>query len=163
MKRFLRALALAGLFLSATFAFSKTAQARDYRLDAHLNLGFYGTLGAGMRVDIPIMKKGLLHGIKDDLSITFGADLFWIYKTYADVNAFGLSIPVAAQWNIQIGRSKWTYAPELGIMLTPFNYKYLGVVWPHIAPLSFRYKFNAKNEFLIRGVYPTGLQVGLTF
>jgi len=155
--------ALVFTFAMLTVANVKNSHARNYRLDAHLNLGFYGTLGAGMRVDIPLLQDGLLHGKNDDISITFGADLFWIYRTYAslNVNPFGLSIPVAAQWNVPLG-SKWTIAPELGLVVTPFNYNYVYAVWPHVA-LGFRYKFNPRNEFLIRSVLPTGLQIGLTF
>jgi hypothetical protein len=140
---------------------------RDVRLDAHADFGGYGSLGAGFRVDIPIVRNGLIAGTDDELAISPGADLFFqdFYHGYYDGGPYVIPT-VALQWNFYVS-SHWSVFPEAGIAFYVGDRDYMrhdNTVYAagHFG-LGARYHFNDTNALLLRVSNPTGFQVGLTF
>jgi hypothetical protein len=114
------------------------------RVDLHLDLGWYQAFGLGFRVDIPIVKDGLIDSANDELSLSPGAELyFWDYQT----TFLGIWPILALQWNFYVGR-EWSVFPELGLGF------FLGET---------RHHFSDANSFLMRISFPAGLQLGITF
>lgn len=142
---------------------------RGARFDVHANVGGYASLGAGMRVDLPIVPDGFLNGADDELAISLGADVFGrsFYQDYYAGGAYLIPI-VVAQWNFYVA-PKWSVFPEAGIAMFVGNSRYLRHGGPgglYAAPafgLGGRYHFSDRNSLLVRISTPTGLQVGATF
>ncbi len=137
----------------------------NVRLDVHGNFGFYSYFGGGLRVDIPIVRDGFLraNGVKDDLSISPGVELFGAYRRGED--GFGVMPMVMVQWNIYVGN--WSFFPEAGIAVIwgprRWNDRYYS---NYVAPsfqLGARWHFSRTNALLLRVGWPAGLQVGITF
>ena len=140
------------------------------RFDAHLSLGWYSGVGAGFRADIPIVSKGLVRGVSDDLSLTVGADLLYFYHRYYKhhgydgVERVGFYPLVGVQWNFYV--KDWSFFPELGLVfLLGANHDRFwdnGIASPFLG-IGARYHFNPSNALLLRISWPAGFQVGITF
>ena len=140
----------------------------DIRLDIHASFGGYGSLGAGFRLDIPLIGDGVLDNVDDELALSFGADAFFYNGIFPDRYSGGIYVvpSVVVQWNFYFGKS-WSVFPEAGIAF------YVGDGQQmrrdssfYAAPafgLGFRYHFSARNALLVRVATPTGIQIGVTF
>jgi hypothetical protein len=135
-----------------------SAQIAGVRPEVHLDLGFHADIGFGVRVDIPIVKDGLLMSARDDLAISPGADLLF------DDGHVWLGIPVALQWNFYI-TPEWSVFPELGLaLLIGEHHRHndnVGVDF--LLAVGGRYHFNSRNALVLRVGWPIGLQFGITF
>lgn len=136
------------------------------RPDVHVSFGGYGSLGAGLRVDIPILRRGFIEGVDDELALSPGADVFF-YSAFYDYYAGGpYVIPsIVLQWNFYIGQ--WSLFPEAGVALYVGDRRYLRhgdgfYVRPDFG-LGARYHFSPRNALLARVSTPTGFQLGVTF
>ncbi len=145
-----------------------TNHIRGVRFDAHANFGGYGSVGGGVRVDVPILSEGILEGVDDELAISPGLDVFGP-TFYHDYYAGGpYLIPSAVmQWNFYVA-PKWSVFPEAGLALYVGDADYLrhghGGVYAAVAlGVGTRYHFNDRNALLLRIATPTGLQLGITF
>ncbi|MCS6796930.1 MAG: hypothetical protein NZ898_00085 [Myxococcota bacterium] len=142
---------------------SARAQQRDHdrvRFDLHLDLGWYRNGGLGFRADIPIVSRGAVDGVDDDLSVSVGAEAFWWW----DASNLGVFPVVALQWNFYLSEH-WSLCPELGVALWfgPHRNRYWRTFVAPFAGFGARYHFSARNALLLRLTWPTGLQVGITF
>jgi hypothetical protein len=132
------------------------------RFDAHLMVGYYAELGLGVRLDIPIVSSGLIDGIDDDLSITVGAEVMYIY--YSMFEGVGVYPVLALQWNFYLSES-WSIFPEIGVTLLFSKNR---EVWfetfiaPH-AMFGVRWHFSERNAIFVRAGWPAGVQLGVTF
>jgi hypothetical protein len=137
------------------------------RLDAHANFGGYVSLGAGMRVDLPLVRSGLLAGADDELALSAGADVFFtdFYDDYYDGGPYVIP-SVVLQWNFYFA-PQWSVFPEAGIAFYVGDEDYLprgsSVYATYALGLGARYHFSDRNALLVRIATPTGLQVGATF
>jgi hypothetical protein len=139
------------------------------RFDIHGNAGGYGSLGAGFRADIPIVRDGLIASADDELALSPGIDLFLqdFYYGYYDYAGGPYVIPsVVLQWNFYLG-ADWSIFPEAGVAFYVGDGDYLRHghgVYP-VLDLGFgvRYHFSDRNALLVRISTPTGLQLGVTF
>lgn len=164
------------------------ARGRDHRIqgirvDVHGNMAYYGAIGAGFRLDIPIVPRGFLHSsrVEDELAISPGLDLFFFaFSRYcyndgagsrrcSDHTGFGIWPVVMAQWNLYLSRS-WSVFPELGVAFIINDHNYRGVRDRHAdfyavpaASIGARWHFSQRNALLLRLSYPAGFQIGLTF
>ena len=162
----------AGLALGSTSALADDDVTANHingvRLDVHANFGGYGSLGAGFRVEVPLLKNGMLNEVDDELALSVGADAFFYSDFFPDrYNGGVYVIPSAVlQWNFYIGES-WSVFPEAGIAFYVGDSRYLRRETSfYAAPafgLGFRYHFNDRNALLVRVATPTGFQVGVTF
>ncbi len=181
---FLAAFALSALVLVdwGTSPSSAHAQAGHIqgavRLDVHLGVGWRGSLGPGMRVDIPIARDGLISSVNDELALTLGADfLFHTYEYdsrhhYYQHQRDGdltLLFPIAMQWNF-ILNSRWTVFPELGLAIESHDHHYEhGYHDRHVHVLpnigaGARWHFNSgQAALLLRLTHPGTFQVGITW
>ncbi len=132
------------------------------RFDAHLMVGYYAELGIGVRLDIPIVSNGLIDGPDDDLSITLGAEVMYIYyETFEGIGVYPL---LAFQWNFYLSES-WSIFPEIGVTLLFSSNR---EVWfdtfiaPH-AMFGVRWHFSERNALFVRAGWPHGVQLGVTF
>lgn len=172
MKSTLYAVALSSAV--CLFGFTSAAAAQDepfehggpagVRFDLHLDFGYFANAGVGFRADIPIVRDGLISGVRDDLSLSLGAELMWWYRH--EYNGFGV-LPIAAlQWNFYVS-DHWDIFPELGVTFIfgpgEWNDKYFpGYALPFIG-VGARYHFSPRNALLMRVNFPAGFQVGITF
>jgi len=162
---------------------SRDHRIQGIRVDVHGNLAYYGAMGAGFRIDIPIVPHGFLHNshIQDELAISPGLDLFFFAfssRCYVDNTGarycpdrvgFGIWPVVMAQWNLYLTRS-WSVFPELGVAFVINDHNYRGVrdkrsdfyVTP-AASIGARWHFSRRNSLLFRLNFPAGFQIGLTF
>lgn len=137
------------------------------RLDAHINFGGYASWGAGFRVDVPIVRNGLIASVDDELAISPGADVFFwhAYHDYYDGGPY-LIPSVVLQWNFYVGPD-WSIFPEAGLAMYVGDSHYLrGGAGFYLAPdfgFGARYHFSPRNAFLMRLSTPTGFQLGITF
>ena len=154
----------------------RASHADSVRFDVHLDLGWYGGLGAGFRVDVPIVPDGMIEGnVDDELVLSPGAEfLFWDYYGRDHTSNVGIAPLVALQWNFYVS-DKWSVFPELGVAMM------FGDYWHHkhshndpgndhghvyVDPFlggGARYHFSARNALLLRINWPAGLQIGITF
>jgi hypothetical protein len=154
----------------------------DYRIHAvrpevHLSAGGHGDLGAGFRVDIPIVPGGFLRNDRDDFALSPGMDIqFFDFRRdhhrnrardrdHHDDVADVLLIPqLAAQWNIYFPRHGWSIFPEAGVAVVIGDWAGRDNV--HVDPLGAfgaRKHFNARTALVMRAGWPGGLQIGLAF
>jgi hypothetical protein len=152
-----------------------SAQDDDYRIrtvrpEVHFSLGGHGDLGAGFRVDIPIVPEGFLRNKRDDFALSPGMDIQFYDLGHDndgdDDDGDGvLFIPqLAAQWNIYFPRAGWSIFPEAGVAIVVGDWA--GNDDVHADPLvafGARKHFNSRTALLLRGGWPTGFQVGVAF
>jgi len=131
------------------------------RFDVHLDVGWYKDIGAGFRIDIPIVPEGLLLEANDDLSLSLGAEIFWFYGASDGLGVFPI---IALQWNFYVG-DRWSVFPELGaaLLFAPNRNRFWRTFIAPFVGLGARYHFNERNALLLRVNWPAGLQIGLTF
>lgn len=167
-------------------------RARGVRPEVHLSLGGHGDLGAGFRVDIPIVPEGFLRRGRDDFALSPGLDIQFYDFDHDDRRwrdpgpgprpgpgpgprpgpAPGprrgdrvLFIPqLAAQWNFYFPRHAWSIFPELGLAVVIGDWD--GYDNVHVDPLV---AFGARKHFaehlalVMRVGWPSGFQLGLAF
>ena len=160
------AVATGALLSVASSADAQAGPPPNVRLDVHGNLGWYGNGGAGVRVDIPIVREGFLraNGVSDDLSISPGVDFLWWYRSRYE--GIGFIPMVMVQWNIYLG-DRWSILLELGVALLwgpeRWNRDYYSSYIAPTGQVGFRWHFSRSNALLVRVGWPAGLQVGITF
>lgn len=142
------------------------------RVDVHGVLGGYGSLGAGIHVDIPLVPHGFIDGVDDELALSPGVDVFFndFYPDYYSGGPY-LVPGVVLQWNFYLG-SYWSVFPEAGVAVYagdrdflrrgPSGRERFAYAAPNLA-VGARYHFNARNALIGRIGTPTGIQVGITF
>jgi hypothetical protein len=132
----------------------------------HAILG-YGDVGAGFRVDLPILKQGFSPSLNDNVALSLGADILnWPSPDY---QVTGMIIPVMLQWNFFLTR-RWSLFGEGGVAFQDwFTHRANGddktfFVWPGLGAGA-RYYFKEGNypALVLRVGYPSGLSVGISF
>ena len=150
---------LAGFGLFLAWSSPASAQIEGVRPEVHLNLAFHGDIGFGMRVDIPIVREGLLLSARDELALSPGADLLF------DDGEIWAAVPVALQWNFYLER-RWSVFPEVGLAVL-FGHHHRrhgdGVGVDFLLAVGGRYHFNDRNALVLRIGWPVGVQFGVTF
>lgn len=150
------------------------------RPEVHLSVGGHGDLGAGFRIDIPIVPEGFLRRGRDDFALSPGMDIQfydfnrddrrWHDRGPGPGPAPGsphgvLLIPqLAGQWNFYFPRHAWSIFPEAGLAVVIGNWDGYGSV--HVDPLiafGARKHFASRNALVMRVGWPSGFQLGLTF
>jgi hypothetical protein len=153
---------------------------RGVRPEAHLSIGGHGDIGAGFRIDIPIVPEGFLGRGRDDFALSPGLDLQFFDFDDDDDWCRGrgpgrdcrrgdrdgvVAIPqLAAQWNFYFPRHAWSIAPELGLAIVIGNWD--GDDDVDVEPLvAFvaRKHFRGRTALVLRGGWPSGFQVGIAF
>ncbi len=134
-----------------------------FRVEVHLDFGWYSAAGAGVRFEFPLAPRGILDGVDDEIALSVGAELFYFYWADAVVG-LGVYPIVALQWNFYVG-SNVSLFPELGVafLFGPSRDRYWGAWAAPFFGLGLRVHFNARNALLFRVSWPAGLQLGVTF
>jgi len=171
------------LAIATTFLVAGRAQAdqRDYRIngvrpEVHLSVGGHGDLGAGFRIDIPIVPEGFIGRGRDDFALSPGMDIQFYDFDDDDWDGPGpppghndadgaLFIPqLAAQWNFYFPRHAWSIFPEAGLAVVIGDWD--GNDDVHVDPLiafGARKHFSGRTALVLRAGWPSGFQVGLAF
>jgi len=127
-------------------------------IEPHLNLYGYGRnridVGPGVRFSIPFMHNGPIDSINNNLAITFGID------TYFPSGSFGVTFPVAAQWNFYFTEII-SVLGEVGFVLNAGNFAPTFNVFEPYIQGGGRFQFN-KVGVLVRIGYPS-FSVGANF
>lgn len=139
------------------------------RPDFHFSLGAHGDFGAGLRLDIPIVPKGVVPSRRDELALSLGLDLQFVDFSEGEDDDGVLLVPhFAGQWNFYLRRG-WSVFPELGLAFVigddDHDYSRRDSARVHVDGLiafGARYHFAERMAVLLRAGWPTGLQVGLT-
>ena len=140
----------------------------EVEYEVHGAIGFeksYG-LGAGVRFGIPILKRGFISSINNNVAISFGVDLLnW---PAADYGVTGVIIPVMLQWNFFLTPA-WSVFWEVGFAPRiwfdrPGHGDERFLPWPGLG-IGARYHFRLGNypTLVLRLGFPTGLTVGVSF
>jgi hypothetical protein len=135
----------------------------DVLFDAHATLGYYAEVGIGVRVDIPVIDDGLIEGVDDALFLSLGAEVLYVYWE-SPYDGFAVYPLLAFQWNFYLDE-EWSLFPEIGVALL-FGSNRDQWFPSFVAPLAgfgVRYHFATRNAVFVRGTWPTGVQIGLTF
>jgi hypothetical protein len=175
----LRMLIWTAFFVTLGFAGHASAQRGNeidsVRIDAHLDANYWAAFGAGMRVDIPIVRD-VIDGVGDEMTVSPGIDfLFWHFHYYADHphDDFVVFPHAVWQWNFYLNEH-WSVFPEAGFGIwigddahhhhhhDP-NVEHAHVYFDFVAGVGARYHFNDDIALLMRASWPVGLQIGLTF
>jgi hypothetical protein len=171
----LRAAAILGAMFSVNLMSDEASAQDDYRIrgvrpEVHFSVGGHGDLGAGFRVDIPIVHDGFLRNQRDDFALSPGMDIQFYDLAHDgdpddDDGDNVLLIPqLAAQWNIYFPSAGWSIFPELGVAVVVGDWDGRDNV--HVDPLAAfgaRKHFNDRTALLLRGGWPTGFQIGVAF
>lgn len=133
----------------------------NFRFEAHLGFGWYGAVGLGGRFELPIVRAGLLQNVDDELALSIGAEVFYFYGS---AFGFGVTPLIALQWNFFISNTVSLF-PELGLafIFGPSREAYWGTFIAPYLGFGIRFHFTDRNAVLIRGSWPAGLQLGITF
>lgn len=133
----------------------------NIRFEAHLGFGWYGAVGIGGRLEFPIVRAGILQNVDDEIALSIGAEVFYFYGRYLGV---GVTPLIALQWNFFLSNAVSIF-PELGLafIFGPGRDAYWGTFIAPYLGLGIRFHFTDRNAVLIRGSWPAGLQVGITF
>jgi hypothetical protein len=174
------------LALLCTLAVTASARAdeRSYRIrgvrpEAHLSIGGHGDIGAGFRIDIPIVPEGFIGRGRDDFALSPGLDLQFFDFGDHDCGGRGpkpgrgecrdgdgvVVIPqLAAQWNFYFPRHAWSIAPELGIAVVIGDWDgHDDVRVQPLAAFVARKHFAGRTALVLRGGWPSGFQIGIAF
>ncbi len=173
MKKIIAITSLAAILLavSPTFALEGIADEPDNHLsqvetEIHAVLGI-NNLGAGIRINFPVLKQGFINDLNNSVAINLGADfLNW---TASDYNVTGVVVPVMLQWNFYLTRD-WSLFAEGGVAFQNwFSRRASGddqtfFFWPGMS-LGGRYYLNSANypALVMRIGYPSGLTLGISF
>jgi hypothetical protein len=170
------------LAVLASVTFTGTARADEsaYRIqgvrpEVHLSVGGHGDLGAGFRIDIPIVPEGFLRRGRDDFALSPGLDLqFYDFDHDDDFDRRPgrrhdddavLVIPqLAAQWNIYFPRHAWSIFPEAGLAVVIGDWH--GDDNVHVDPLvafGARKHLSGRTALVMRAGWPSGFQIGVAF
>jgi hypothetical protein len=171
------ALACASVLFIAPAAHAQDYRARGVRPEVHLSLGGYGDIGAGFRVDIPIVPEGFLGRGRDEFALSPGLDVQFF--DFDDDDDYGrrdrdrgyddddgvLVIPqLAAQWNFYFPRKAWSIFPEAGLAIVIGDLH--GDDDVRVQPLiafGARKHFNERTALVLRVGWPSGFQIGIAF
>lgn len=153
---------------------------RGVRPEVHLSVGGHGDLGAGFRIDIPIVPEGFLRRGRDDFALSPGMDIQFYDFGHDDRrwddrgpgpgprpgrHHGALIIPqLAAQWNFYFPRHAWSIFPEAGLAVVIGNWD--GYDNVHVDPLfafGARKHFAGRTALVMRVGWPSGFQLGLAF
>jgi len=130
------------------------------RPELHLGIGWHGDLGFGGRVDVPVVPSGFIDGFNDELALSPGGDLY--FGGGKNDNLYGDAL-LAVQWNLYL-KPEWSVFPEIGLAFIFGDGG--GRDRLHLSPvfaLGGRYHWSSRNSFVLRMVWPFGLQLGITF
>lgn len=139
----------------------------DVRVDVHVDAGGYGSLGIGIRADIPLLRDGILANTDDELALSPGADMFFsdFYPDYYGGGPYVIP-SVVLQWNFYLAPN-WSVFPEAGVAFYVGDRHWMrrerSVYAVADLGLGARYHFSPRNALLARISTPTGLQLGVTF
>ncbi len=146
------------------------------RVEAHGVLGW--GLGAGLRLEVPIVPNGFLRGsgsVRDEFALGFGGEalVLFLRDGHADL---GLALaPVGVfVWNVYLNR-RWSIFPELGATIV-FGGPGIGrfahrddhgshyhIDVDGVIGFGLRYHSGRRSAFVVRFNYPFGLHLGVTF
>ncbi|MCA9575475.1 MAG: hypothetical protein R3B40_25480 [Polyangiales bacterium] len=154
------------------------------RIEVHGTLGYYQALGAGMRVDIPLLPDGFTDKLDDEFALSVGGDftaLRWRDRAYDGARPgygrgwgqwygdWSIWTVATANWNLYLG-DKISVFPELGFTVSIHDCwdrngrDDVCVTAAPVGGVGFRYHFAPPRvAFVARVNWPVGLQVGLTF
>lgn len=153
------------------------------RIEVHGTLGYYQALGAGMRVDIPLLPEGFTDKLDDEFALSVGGDftaLNWRDRNYAGVPGYGrgwgqwygdwsIWTVATANWNLYLGE-KISVFPELGFTVSIHDCwdrngrDDVCVTAAPVGGVGFRYHFGPPRvAFVARINWPVGFQAGITF
>lgn len=177
IRRMLQAAAALSLVAAFSMVSGRASAQDDYRIrgvrpEVHFSVGGHGDLGAGFRVDIPIVPEGFLRNKRDDFALSPGMDIQFYDLDRGDPDDDDdhdgdsvLLIPqLAAQWNIYFPRAGWSIFPEAGVAVVIGDWA--GKDDVHADPLGAfgaRKHFNSRTALLLRAGWPTGFQIGVAF
>ncbi len=167
-------LAALALLLGPTEVYADGGAARisGTRVEAHGLIGW--GIGAGLRLEVPIVPQGFLRGsVRDELALGFGGEFipFFLHGGRIELGV-GMAPLGALVWNLYLN-ARWSIFPELGAALLftdhgigRFSDEHGGGLHLHADGLlgfGLRYHSGRRSAFVVRFNYPFGLHLGVTF
>ncbi len=144
------------------------------RVEAHGVIGW--GLGAGLRLEVPIVSNGFLRGsVRDELALGFGGEVLvlFLHGGHADLGLAMAPVGVLV-WNVYLNR-RWSLFPELGATIV-FGGPGIGrfahgddhdghyhIDVDGVLGFGLRYHSGRRSAFVVRFNYPFGLHLGVTF
>ncbi|MBC7172484.1 MAG: hypothetical protein H5U40_08670 [Polyangiaceae bacterium] len=167
--------------LVALLSLTQTVRARDgteniieiARPEAHASFGGHGDIGVGLRLDLPIIRSGLLESsLLDELSLSAGIDIQFVDATTSEQDPDDVSVipSLALQWSFYPAGSV-SYFAELGfsVVLAKDDHFYheetpdRNVHTDLLLAVGARIHRGERFGFIARVGWPVGVQLGVFF
>ncbi|MEM9189268.1 MAG: hypothetical protein AAGF12_08835 [Myxococcota bacterium] len=150
------------------------------RFELHGNVGWYGGLGLGGSIEIPVVSDGVVSEVEDEMVLGIGGDFLFVHLGHHDHdhdhghNDVVFVGQLVWQWNFYVS-DEWSVFPELGFGLwfgnqahrhhhhDEGNDDHSHVFAEFVGSLGARWHFGDNNALLMKLTWPVGAQLGITF
>ncbi len=128
------------------------------RLEGHGALTWEGTVGAGFRTEIPIVKQGVIYNAHDELAVSVGSD--FIVLAFEGSRPLDIWPTATLQWTLGVNEH-FVFYPELGLSALIDRDGWQGV-FPNVG-FGGRYYVWRSVSAMARFGWPMALSIGATF
>jgi hypothetical protein len=129
-----------------------------FRIDAHAALTWEADVGAGLRLDIPIMHRAQHQSSRDELAISLGADVSFVNF---DGSQRLITWPtINGQWTLAVSE-RFSLYPELGLVACIQGRDWKGI-YPNVG-FGGRLELVGDLSFMGRLGWPIAASIGLTY
>lgn len=129
-----------------------------FRVDAHASLTWEADVGAGLRLDIPVMSRSRMRAAGDELAISVGADVSFV--TFGGSDRLTAWPVVMGQWTLGVSE-RFAFYPEVGLVARFEGRDFKGV-YPGVG-FGGRVQLYKMLSLLGRLGWPMAVSIGLTF
>jgi hypothetical protein len=128
------------------------------RLEGHGTLNWDGGAGVGGRVDIPVIKDGVIYNARDELAISVGLDV--VFLAFEGSNPVDVWPTATVQWTLGVS-DRFVFYPELGLSALIDQSGWRGM-FPNVG-FGGRYYFWRSVSVVGRLGWPMAISAGVTF
>jgi hypothetical protein len=129
-----------------------------FRLDAHGVLTWEADVGAGLRIDVPILKRAGPESAPDEVALSFGADMSFI--NVDGTERLSAWPTIMGQWTLGVSKRVSLY-PELGLVARIQGQEFNGI-YPNVG-FGGRMRLYEMLGFGARLGWPMAVSISLTF
>jgi hypothetical protein len=129
-----------------------------FRVDAHAALSWEADVGAGLRIDVPILARVTAESARDEVAISFGADV-----TFINVDSTERLIAwptIMGQWTLGVNK-RFSLYPEIGLVAQVQGPDFKGI-YPNVG-FGGRLQLYKMLGLGARLGWPMAASIGLTF
>lgn len=129
-----------------------------FRVDAHAALTWEADVGAGLRLDIPILNRARHHSSRDELALSLGADVSFV--NFDGSERLTTWPTVMGQWTLAVSE-RFSLYPELGLVARVERRDFKGI-YPSVG-FGVRVRLYKVLALMGRLGWPIAVSIGITF